>query len=109
MAYSEELAGRVRAALGKRTELQEKRMFGGLAFMVRGHMCCGVIGDLLMVRVGPEAHAEALTRPDVSPMDFTGKSMRGYVYVGPEGVSSVAGLQSWLDLALQYNGSLPEK
>jgi TfoX/Sxy family transcriptional regulator of competence genes len=107
--YSEPLAVRVRAALGQRSSLHEKKMFGGLAFMLRGHMCCGIIGDTLMVRVGSAAHEQALARPYARPMDFTGKPTRGFVYVDPEGIAAPAGLQGWLDLALAYNGSLPEK
>lgn len=109
MPYSERLAERIRAILGDGERIEERKMFGGLAFMVAGHMACGVIGEDLMVRVGPEAYERALARAHVRPMDFTGKPLRGMVYVGPPGTRSRAMLSSWLDLAGTYVASLPAK
>ena len=79
MAYDEVVAERVRSALGKIPGIVEKRMFGGIAFMVRGNMCCGVIGDRLMLRVGPKGYDAALARPNAKPMDSTGTPMKGLV------------------------------
>lgn len=109
MAYDEGLAQRVREALAGRSGLVEKRMFGGIAFMLRGHMCCGVIGDTLMARVGPAQHEAALTRPHARPMDFTGKPMKGYLYIAPEGIERDVDLDMWIDLCVAFVQSLPEK
>jgi TfoX/Sxy family transcriptional regulator of competence genes len=109
MAYSESLAERVREVLGRRKDLTEKRMFGGLAFLVRGHMCCGVIGDRLMVRVGPDAYDEALGRPHAREMNFTGRAMRGMVYVDPGGIASEKALAGWVERGLAFAETLPPK
>lgn len=111
MAYAEEVAQRVRAALdsAEPPEMMERRMFGGLALMVNGHMCVGVNGDELMVRVGPEAYADALARPHAREMDFTGKPLRGFVYVAPEGFASNEDLEAWIDLGLDFVLSMPPK
>ena len=82
MAYDEGVAQRLRDVFGDRTDVVEKRMFGGLAFMVSGNMCCGVVGKELMARVGPEQYEQALKEPYAREMDFTGKPMKGFVYVG---------------------------
>ena len=78
-------------------------MMGGLCFMVKGKMCVGVEKNRLMARVGPDAYEDALTRKGCRPMDFTGRPMRGFVFVEPEGLASEGELASWLDLALAYN------
>ena len=109
MAYSEALAERVRLLLKAQRPVSERRMFGGLAFMVRGHMCCGIQGERLMVRVGPERHDEALAWPHASPMDFTGKPIRGFLYVQPAGLKTAAQLRRWVDAAVAYVGSVPPK
>ena len=109
MAYDETLAQRIREALAGREGLTEKKMFGGMAFMLRGNMCCGIVRDQLMVRVGPEGHQEALARPHARPMDFTGRPMKGMVYVGPEGTKSDAGLAAWLRLGVEFAATLPPK
>ena len=85
MAYDEGLAQRLREAYEPVARVAEKRMFGGLAFMVNGHMSCGVNDETLMVRVGPELYEEALRRPYSREMDFTGRAMKGFVFVSPEG------------------------
>src|SRR5262245_25730903 len=109
MAYDEKLAERVRAVLESRADVTEQRMFGGLAFMVLGHMVCGVVQDRLMVRVGPDAYDEALAEPFTEPMDFTGKPLKGMVYVLPEGLRSKRVLSEWVDRGLQLVSSLPPK
>ncbi len=110
MAYDEELASRVRDLLrGEGEDVEEKMMFGGVAFMVAGHLCCGVIRDDLMVRLGPERAAEALREPHVRPMDFTGRPMKGYVYVAAAGLRTDVGLQRWLRLARDFVATLPAR
>jgi hypothetical protein len=83
-------------------------MFGGLAFMLGDHMCCGIVGDRLMLRLGADLADEALTRPHVHPMDFTGRPMKGMVYVSPEGLSGPA-LSRWVAQAASFARSLPPK
>jgi len=109
MAYDETVAKRVRSALGKTPDVVEKRMFGGIAFMLRGNMCCGVIGDRLMLRVGPDAYQAALSRPHSKAMDFTGKPMKGLVYVEPAGFASSRDLKAWIERAMKFALSLPAK
>jgi TfoX/Sxy family transcriptional regulator of competence genes len=109
VAFDEGLAERVRGLLGSDPRLSERKMFGGLCFMTGGNMCCGVMGDLLIVRVGPDAYAEALGEPHARPMDFTGRAMKGVVYVDPEGLAEDEDLDRWLERGLDYAGSLPPK
>jgi hypothetical protein len=109
MAFDETLAGRVREVLGRRRGLAEKKMFGGIAFLAGGHMFCGVIGEDLVVRVGPEAWADALARRHARPMDFTGTPLKGYVYVAPPGVRTAASLEGWVERGLAFARTLPRK
>ncbi|MCH7488478.1 MAG: TfoX/Sxy family protein [Chloroflexi bacterium] len=109
MAYDEELAERIRAALADRTDVSERKMFGGLTFMLRGNMCCGVEKENLMVRVGPDAYDEALAQPGARLMDFTGRPMKGMVFVGPEGYESDDGLAAWVERGVAFALSLPAK
>lgn len=109
MAYDESLAARVRNVLSDEFGVVEKKMFGGLAFMLRGNMCVGVINDDLMVRVGKENHAEAAALPHARPMDFTGRPMQGFLYVAPEGVADEPDLRAWVGRGVAYSGTLPEK
>ena len=109
MAYDEVLAERVRRALAGRNDLSEKKMFGGIAFMLRGNMCCGIVRNDLMVRVGPERHEEALAEPHARPMDFTGRPMRGMVYVTPEGCRTDEALKRWVEQGLNFAATLPAK
>jgi hypothetical protein len=103
MPFDEALAERVRVLLhGPRSLKVEKRMFGGLAFMVNGHMCCGIVGRNFVVRTGPKQYEAALSKPHTRPMDFTGRPMRGFVYVGPEGYQSTRDLQTWIQCGLQF-------
>ena len=109
MAYDEALAARVRAILESRADYAEKKMFGGLCFLLGGHMCCGVTGSELMVRVGPDAYDDALAQPHARVMDFTGKPLRGMVYVADDGIASDAGLGEWVGRGVAFAGSLPPK
>ena len=109
MAYDEGLAERLREALADRDDLQEKKMFGGLSFLLNGNLCCGVIGDEMIVRVGPDASNAALQKPHARMFDFTGKPMKGWVIVAPQGVESDNDLQRWVEMGLEFAGSLPPK
>jgi TfoX/Sxy family transcriptional regulator of competence genes len=109
VSYDEKLAGRVRRLMAERKGVAERKMFGGLAFMVGDHMCCGIIEDDLMVRVGPDRYAEALARPHARPMDFTGRPLSGYVYVAPAGYKSERSLSKWVDWGATFVASLPPK
>jgi TfoX/Sxy family transcriptional regulator of competence genes len=109
MAYSEELAERVRADLRGRVTVDERRMFGGLAYMLDGHMFAGVLGDQLIVRLGAERGARALERPHTAPMDFTGRPLKAFVYVASVGLESAGELRRWLDEAIEFVRSLPPK
>ncbi len=107
MAYDEDLAERVRAVIDARFD--ERKMFGGLAFMVGGNMACGIVGDELMVRVGTDEYDAALARPHAREMDFTGRSMKGMVYVGAEGLRDKRSLAAWVKRGVEYASSLPAK
>lgn len=96
MAYDEGLAERLRGVFEDERGTSEKNMFGGVCFMVDGKMCVGIVKDELMVRVGPEKHAAALAQPHARPMDFSGKPMKGFVYVAPDGFESDARLKWWV-------------
>ena len=109
MAYDEALAGRIRTVLAKWRGVDEKRMFGGIAFLLGGHMFCGIVKDDLMVRVGPDRHEAALTEPHVRPMDFTGRPMKGYVFVAPAGCRADAALARWVGLGGEFVAKLPAK
>ena len=109
MAYDEALAHRVREVLSDEGDWKEIRMFGGLAFMVNGHMCCGVTTEDLMVRVGKERHQEALALPHARPMDFTGRPLAGMVYVGGEGVRTEGALRKWVRMGVRFTATLPPK
>src|SRR5207245_574643 len=102
-------ADRVRAELAAVKRVTEREMFGGLAFMVAGNMCCAVLGDELMVRVGPDLYHDALTRPHVSEADARGRAVRGMVYVSREGVADPAELGLWVRLGVAWAGTLPVK
>ena len=109
MAYDEGLAQRVRELLAEHAGVSEKRMFGGLAFLLNGNMCAGIVKDDLMIRVGPDAYQSLLRQPHARKMDFTGKPMKGFVYVPPEGVESDEDLRLWVGHDLAYASSLPSK
>lgn len=109
MAFSEKLAGRVRTLLAGHRGVSEKRMFGGIAFLLRGNMCCGVHGEDLMVRLAPEETEKALSRPGVRVFDLTGRPMTGWILVGPHGTASAAALRKWVGIAEAFAGSLAPK
>ncbi len=109
MAYDKGIAERIREVFVGRRDVIEKKMFGGIVFMVRGNMCCGVIKDTLMARVGPDNYAAALKRPYAREMDFTGKPMKGFVFVGQEGFEEDADLLAWVTLCEKFVASLPPK
>jgi len=103
MSYDEKTAERIRKVLAARDDVGEKKMFGGLCFMVNDRMCLGLTGDAaLMVRVGPDAHEDALAQPHTRPMDFTGRPMRGFVFVDPPGYATPASLARWVRRGVDY-------
>ena len=107
MAYDENLADRVRKTLHtKLIKFEEKKMMGGLTFMIRNKMCVGIVKEELMARIGKENHEKALQIPGCRPMDFTGKPMNGYVFVAPIAVDMDVDLEYWIDLALGFNKTL---
>lgn len=109
MAYDEELAARIRNRLDDPLGVSEKKMFGGVAFMVYGNMSVGIVGRVLMVRLGQAEYEKALKEPFVRPMDFTGKPLKGFVYVDPEGIETDKQLDGWLDRARAFVSTLPPK
>ena len=109
MAYNETLAQRIRTALGSRDGLVEKKMFGGVGFLIHGNMACGVHKDSLMVRVGPAHYAEALERPYTTEFDITGRPMTGWVAVAPPGIESDKALQTWVQQGMAFALTLPPK
>jgi TfoX/Sxy family transcriptional regulator of competence genes len=109
VAYDENLAERIRTMLGSVSAVSERKMFGGIAFMVSGNMACGVIGDELMVRVGPDGHDDALSEPHVRIMDFTHRPIRGMVYVGVPAITSDTDLERWVTRGTTFAQSLPPK
>lgn len=109
MVFDEGLAQRLRETYAQRTAAVEKKMFGGLAFMVNGHMSCGVSGNDLMCRVGPDGYESALQQPHARKMDFTGRPLKGFVYVASEGVADDRDLQAWVGRSLEFVQKLPPK
>ena len=109
MAYDEQLAERVRGILTSFPGVAERKMFGGLAYLLRGNMCCGVVGEELMVRVGRESYEAALHEPHVREMDFTGRPLRGFIYVAADGLASEGDLRAWVERGARYAESLPAK
>jgi hypothetical protein len=109
MPFDDVLASRIRELVGGDPLMSERKMFGGLCFMTSGNMCFGVVADDLMVRVGPDKWKDSLSKPFTREMDFTGRSMRGMVYVSPEGLGEEANLRRWLQVGLDYASSLPPK
>ncbi len=109
MAFDEGLAERLRDVFSEYDDVHEKKMFGGLCFMLSRHMCCGIVKDRLMLRVGPNAYDECLALTHVSKMDFTGKPMKGMIYVAPEGFYEDEELCSWVRRAVEFVLTLPPK
>ena len=109
MAFDETLARRIRTILDTHSGSIEKHMFGGVCFMIRGRMCVGIIDASLMVRLDPDEADRLADQPHVRPMDFTGKPMRGYLFVDPEGIDSPKALRAWVDRSVRYVESMPAK
>jgi TfoX N-terminal domain len=109
MAYDERLAERVRTVLSDEFGVTEQKMFGGLAFMLRGNMCCGILGDDLLLRLGPERAPEAIADDGLEVMAFTGRPMKAFALAGPAEVAGVEDLRRWVAEAVAFAGSLPEK
>jgi TfoX/Sxy family transcriptional regulator of competence genes len=109
MAYDEGLATRVREVLADQPGLAERQMFGGLAFLVQGNMACGVRGDDLIVRLAAEAADAALAEPGVRPFDLTGRPMKGWLLVAPDGHAQDDDLRRWVDRGVAYASWLPPK
>jgi len=103
MAYNELLSDRIREALVNLPDVYEKYMFGGVCYMVNDKMCIGVVKDELMCRIHPDREEEALLRYGARPMNFTGRAMKGYVFVGQEGLSTDADFNYWINLCLEFN------
>ena len=106
MVYNEKLAARIREIINGKRNITEKKMFGGLAFMLKGKMFCGIVKNDLMVRTGPENYEIALSKPNSRPMDFTGKPMKGFVYVDPQGFKTEKTLSAWVSLGSDYVSKL---
>src|SRR5918997_65604 len=110
MAFDEGLAARVRQVLDARSDAEDRRMFGGIAFLVAGNMACGVMGDELMVRVGPDSASGLIeAEPGAREMDMKGRPMRGWVLVAPDATGDDAGLERWVRRGEAYAASLPPK
>jgi TfoX/Sxy family transcriptional regulator of competence genes len=109
MAYDAGLAQRIREVLADRHGVSERAMFGGLAFLVDGKMFVGVQGSILMARVGPQRHEDALAVAHTRQMDFTGRPMKGYVYVDPPGLTEDRDLKAWVQWCVEYVAALPAK
>ncbi len=109
MAYDEALAERIRNVLTSRDGIREKKMFGGLTFLLNGNMICGVVNEDLVVRVGPARYEELLAKPHARLMDFTGRSIKGMVYVGPGGYEADDSLIDWVGHGVAFASTLPAK
>ncbi len=109
MAYNENLTHRINKLLADQPALVEKKMFGGIGFLLQGNMACGVNKDDLIVRVGPEGYEQAVIRPHVRPFDMTGRPMKGWILVGPAGYSSHEDLSAWVEQGVSFALSLPAK
>jgi len=109
MAYSEQLAARIRATLKGQGDWAERKMFGGLCITLNGHMCCGVLGNTLILRLGEERATASLKKPHTREMDFTGRPLKGMIYVDPQGIASAQALRAWIYTALKFVRTLPPK
>lgn len=109
MAYDQGLAHRIREYLSDAPEFTEKKMFGGLAFLDRGNMCVGIIGETLMARVGKVQYQQLLSHPHAKPMDFTSRPMTGFLTITPEGITEDPDLHAWIDRCRAFTATLPQK
>lgn len=103
MAYNEKLNDRIREAMAKLPKVEEKHMFGGTCYMLNGKMCVGVVKDEMMCRINPELYEEALQKTGCREMVFTGKPMKGYVFVSEEGLKTQKQFSYWINLCLDFN------
>lgn len=109
MAYDEGLATRVADALRDQDGLVEKKMFGGIGYLIHGNMACGVNRDDLIIRVGPDHYDEALSQPNTGPFDLTGRPMKGWIVVRPEGYENDSDLAAWVHKGITFTQTLPPK
>jgi TfoX/Sxy family transcriptional regulator of competence genes len=109
MAFNEALAERIRRGLARKKGIEEKKMFGGIGFLLNGNMLVGVWKDSMIVRVGPDSYDEALVEPHVKEFDITGKPMKGWVLVAPEGIECDDELSGWIQRAIKFIAKLPAK
>ena len=109
MAFSTALAERIRQALARKRGVEEKKMFGGIGFLLNGNLLVGVWKDSLIVRLGPDEGEEALKEPHVSEFDITGRAMKGWVLVAPESVDADEQLKGWIEREVKFVGKLPAK
>lgn len=109
MSYDEGLFKKITTILKSTDGIEPKKMFGGICFMHKGNMMCGIDGRRLMVRVGPHQYDNALSLKHASVMDITGKPMRGFIFVSPAGTKTIPGLRKWIRLGLNFTGSLSPK
>ena len=109
MVYDEKLANRIQNIIQRRKGFTQKKMFGGISFLINGKMCCGVIKNDLVVRVNPGSYEKLITEKHVRPMDFTGRPMKGFVYVGPNGCKSTKMIARWVNLSVNYVNSFRGK
>jgi len=109
MAYDEELADRIRSLVAGEDGVTEQTMFGGLAFLVNGNMCCGVTGTALMIRVGADGREQALREPHVRPMLLGGRVLSGFICIEPAGYAADDALASWVRRGLDFASGLPAK
>ena len=109
MVYDEKLADRIKKTIGKNKKVTEKKMFGGLSFLLNGKMFCGVLNGDLVLRISHDKYEDALKKPNVRPMDFTGRPMKGFIYVNSNGCKSDKDIGKWVKLSYNYVESLPLK
>lgn len=109
MAFDHSTAERIRCQLGSDPRFMEQTMFGGIGFLLYGNLCAGVWKDQLIVRVGHKSWENLLTEPDVSEFDITGRSMKGWLMIQPDGFDTDAQLQTWLQRAIEFTTTLPPK
>ncbi|MEX1233026.1 MAG: TfoX/Sxy family protein [Planctomycetaceae bacterium] len=109
MPYDENLAKRIQPLLSRKKGYSAKKMFGGLGYLLNGHMCVGIWKNSLIARVGPEAYEQALAEPTAREFDITGRAMTGWVMIEPDGLAKDSELKYWVTLAAKFAGSLPPK
>lgn len=109
MTYDEQLAQRLSSLTQKRQDMHEQKMFGGVGYLLRGNMCFGIYKEFLILRLGLEKAAKVLTQKNVKPFDITGRVMKGWVMISPDGFKTGAQLKKWIDLAVEFVSTLPRK